>query len=138
MTEYRTVEGELGAVNALTNLTTFGSETAVGPIPVPSGASRISEIWVGVGTTLDTSGDQGVILLRLSGKGMVQGDQDFVIHGAGVITVTIAGGPQNDNPVKILPVDIAVKSGGETINVACAAAGDDVIIATVGITLGFD
>lgn len=131
--EYRAVEGELGAVNALTNLTTFGAETA-GPIKVPANAKGIAEIWVAVGPHVDTAGDNTAITLRLSGKGMKSGQQDFVVYGAG-------GGVTNTGtvgrPAQILPVELDVNPN-EDINVACAAVGDDVLIATVGITLGFE
>ena len=133
MTEYRTVEGELGAVNVLTNLTTFGGETGVGPIKVPAAASRLVEIWPSLAVGPDTAGESSSILLRLSGKGMAQGDQDFTIGAtAGGVTAT---GSQAD-AVDILPVDMAV-TPNENINVAVMPVNSDVIVGNVGITLAF-
>jgi len=130
--EYRTVEGELGAVNVLTNLTTFGGETT-GPIKVPNGATKIMEILHAVGPHVDTAGDNTAVVLRLTGKGVRSSPQDFVIAGAG-------GGVTNTgtvlDPVHKLPVDIDVNQN-EDITVQVAGTGDDVLIATVGITLGF-
>lgn len=134
MSEYRTVEGELGAVNVLTGLTTFGTETAVGPVKVPAAASAITEIWSAFGAHVDTAGDNAAVVLRLSGKGMAQGDQDFILSGAG-------GGVTNTgsvvDPAHIYPVDIPVVAN-ETITVQVMAVGDDVLIGTQGITLRFD
>jgi len=130
--EYKTVEGEAGAVNVLTNLTTFGSETA-GPVKVPEGARKIRELWVACGIHSDTAGDQGAIVLRLTGKGILSAPQDFVIAGAGG-GVTDTG---TQNPMaQVYPVDIDVKPN-EDITVQAAAVGDDVLVATVGITLEF-
>lgn len=133
MSEYRTVEGEAGAVNVLTNLTTFGGETSVGPIKVPANASRMVEIWVGNSVGPDTAGENGATLLRLSGKGMAQGDQDFVIGGSS--TGVTATGSQT-TPAAIMPVDISV-TPNENINVAIMVVNSTVLIGNVGITLVF-
>ncbi len=55
MAQYRTVEGLVATVDTLTALTTFGTETAVGPIKVPAGASRIVEIWAAAGVEIEDS-----------------------------------------------------------------------------------
>mgnify|MGYP001605832892 CR=1 FL=1 len=133
--EYKTVEGELGAVNALTNLTTFGTETT-GPIKVPNGRSKLVELWVALGITVDTSGDQGAITLRLTGKGIKNSPQDFIVGGAGVPTGTLTATAQQVRPATIYPVDIDCEPN-EEITVQAAAVGDDVLIATVGVTLVF-
>lgn len=133
MAEYRTVEGEPGAVDVLTNLTTFGGETAVGPIKVPADSSRLAEIWSSLAIGPDTALESGNIILRLSGKGMAQGDQDFVLGGvAGGVTAT--GTTIKD--ARVFPVDLVV-TPNETINVAVAPTDAAVIIGTVGITLVF-
>ncbi len=134
MAEYRTVEGEPGAVNVLTNLTTFGIETAVGPIKVPAVNSNMAEIWAVVSVSPDTAAESGNVILRLSGKGMAGGDQDFVIGGTsgGASTAT-----SFHVPTQILPVNIPVVPN-ETINVAVAVTDADVVLGTVGITLVFN
>ncbi len=133
MAEYRTVEGEPGAVNVLTNLTTFGGETGVGPIKVPANASRLAEIWAAVGSGPDTALETGATVLRLSGKGLAQGDQDFILGAVGnSVTATAARGV----PAEIYPVDIGVVPN-ETITVAIAVTNADVLLGTTGITLVF-
>ena len=133
MSEYRSVEGEVGAVNVLTGLTTFGGETGVGPIKVPAASSRLVEIWVGNSVGPDTAGENGATLLRLSGKGMAQGDQDFVIGGSS--TGVTATGSQT-TPAAIMAVDIAV-TPNENITVQVMVVNSAVLVGNVGITLVF-
>ena len=134
MAEYRTVEGEGSATaNTLTNLTTFGSETSVGPIKVPAAASSIVEIWAAVSFTIDTADDNVGHFLRLSGKGMAQGDQDFTLGAVGG-GVTSTG--TTANPAIIYPVELSVVAN-ENINVAVVYTGDTTSAATIGITLVF-
>ena len=134
MAQYRTVEGEGSATaNTVINLTTFGAETAVGPIKVPAGASKIRQMWVAVGIDVDTAGDSVSWLLRLSGKGMRDGDQDFILAaGGGGVTNT---GNYGDIS-KQIDVDINVVAN-ETITVAVQYTGDTTGAVTEGITLVF-
>src|SRR3990167_3953143 len=133
--QYRTVEGELsGTVNTNANLTTFGAETAVGPVKVPEGASRIYAFWVAIGATLDTAADSAAYLLRLSGKGLRNGDQDFIIGAVG-------GGVTNTGtvfaPAKEYAVDIDVRAN-EFINVGLQYTGSTIPANTAGVTLVFE
>ncbi len=134
MAEYRSVEGEPGAVNVLTELTTFGGETGVGPIVVPSNIRKLVEIWAAVGSGPDTALETGATVLRLSGKGMTGGDQDFALAAVGnSVTATAA----KNEPARIYPVDIAVTGGGEKITVQIAVTNADVLLGTTAITLVF-
>ncbi len=133
MAQYRTVEGEPGAVNVLTALTTFGGETAVGPIKVPAGASRLVEIWAAVGSGPDTALESGATILRLTGKGMRNGDEDFILAVVGNSITSTATWP---SPVSILPVDLEVVAN-ENIAVQIAVTNADVLLGTTGITLVF-
>lgn len=134
MAQYRTVEGELSAtVNTPANLTTFGAETAVGPIKVPANVSRLVELWIAATVDIDTAGDSAAIIMRLSGKGMKEGDQDFVV-AAGGSGVTSTGTP--NAMVQKYTVDLAVVPN-ETINVAAQYVGDTVGVQTMGVTLVF-
>lgn len=118
MAEYRTVEGLVSTVDTLTALTTFGAETAVGPIKVPAGASRIVEIWATIAAEIEDSEVHSYVL-RLSGKGMTQGDQDFGL-GAGAGNGTIVLGTAL--MAVIYPVDLSVVAN-ETISVQAMVAG---------------
>lgn len=118
MSEYRTVEGLVSTVDTLTNLTTFGGETAVGPIKVPANTSRLVEIWATVAVEIEDSEVQSYVL-RLTGKGMSQGDQDFGL-GAGAGNGTIVLGTAL--AAEIYPVDLSV-TPNETINVQGMVAG---------------
>ena len=120
MSEYRTVEGELGAINVLTNLTTFGGETGVGPIKVPANSSRLVELWIAISLQVDTDTDRVGAVLRLSGKGMAQGDQDFPLM-SGFHEGT--GAEVGNSPAIIYSVDMSV-TPNENINVAAAGVGD--------------
>ncbi len=133
--KYKTVEGETGAVNVLTEITTFGAITAVGPIKVPENARLLRRLLYAVGVHNDTAGDQGVILLRLTGDGINKAPQDFVLCGAGS-GVTMVGAP-SDGALREIVVDLEV-TPNETITVSISAAGDDVLIATAAITFDFE
>ncbi len=133
MAEYRTVEGEPGAVNVLTGLTTFGGETGVGPIKVPATTRKLVEIWAAIGSGPDTALETGATILRLSGKGMKGGDQDFILAAVGnSVTATAA----KSEPAIIYPVDIDV-TPNENITVQIAVTNADVLLGTSGITLVF-
>ena len=134
MAQYRTVEGDISTtVDTLTNLTTFAAETAVGPVKVPASSSRLVEIWVAIGMNLDTAADANNIVLRLSGKGMKDGDQDFVVGGQG-------GGVTSTGSVAmtatVYKTELSV-TANETINVAAAYTGDTTLAIAIGITLVF-
>ncbi len=133
MAEYRTVEGEPGAVNVLTGLTTFAGETGVGPIKVPDGKRKLVEIWAAVGSGPDTALETGATVLRLSGKGMAQGEQDFILGAVGNSITSTANQPA---PATIYPVDIPV-TPNENITVQIAVTNADVLLGTTGITLVF-
>lgn len=134
MSEYRTVEGAVSTVDTLTNLTTFANETSVGPIKVPAGASRVTEVWASFGVETEDSEIQSY-LLRLSGKGMRTGEQDFNI-GSGAANGTLADIRQF--PATVYPVNIGVVPN-ENITVSAAVAGSALASdGQVAITLRFD
>ena len=133
MAQYRTVEGEPGAVNVLTALTTFGGETAVGPVKVPAGAARIVEIWAAVGSGADTAGETGATILRLTGKGMKNGDEDFAL---GALQTGVTSTSDHHSPALIYPVDLEVVPN-ENIAVQIAVTNADVLLGSTAITLVF-
>jgi len=133
MTEYRTVEGLVSTVDTLTGLTTFVNEASVGPIKVPANASRLVEIWAAVGAEIEDSEVHSYVL-RLSGKGMAEGEQDFNL-GAGAGNGTMVLGTAL--PAVIYPVDLSV-TPNETISVEGGVAGSALAAdAQFSITLAF-
>lgn len=135
MAQYRTVEGSVDVIDTLTNLTTFASEAAVGPVKVPASASRLVEIWTSVAVEIAAS-EENTYVLRLSGKGMKDGDQDFNIGSAAAMSGTAAGNVVLGQ-LQRLPVQIAV-TPNETINVAAAITGTAAAATgQVGVTLVF-
>ena len=133
--EYRAVEGEIsGTVNTPTNLTTFGAETGIGPVKVPANARGLTEIWCAIGATVDTAADSAGYTLRLSGKGMKSGQQDFIIGAAG-------GGVTNTgtihSQVQVLEVEIDVVPN-EDITVTVQYTGSTIPANTMGIGLVFE
>lgn len=122
--QYRTVDGQITAADTLTGLTTFGGETSVGPVKVPAKVSKLVEIMVWIGTNVDTSADQFACILRLAGKGMKDGDQDFAVGAGGISTATIASVTVNPT-FFYLRTDINVEPN-ETIAVQASLVGDAV------------
>ena len=131
MAEYITVEGELGAVDVLTALTAFGGETP--SRTVPKGRSKIVELWVACTLQTDTDTDRAGCVLRLSGKGMVDGEQDFSLASAFHEGTAVDAVSQ---PSEIKPVDLDVTELKD-ITIEAMAVGDDVARGHVEITLVF-
>ena len=133
MAEYRTVEGPVTTIDTLTELTTFVDETGVGPIKVPDGASKIVEIWSAVAIEIEDSEIQSTVL-RLSGKGMASGEQDFVLAAQSGNGTMVLG---SQIPTNIYPVDVDVKPN-ENITVRAGVGGSALAAdGQVGITLVF-
>jgi len=55
--QYRTREGQVTAVDTKTQLSTLGSETAPGPLLVPSKAKQINAIIASFGCNLAVAAD---------------------------------------------------------------------------------
>jgi hypothetical protein len=135
MAEYRTVEGPFTTIDTRANITTFADETSVGPVKVPADTRRLVEIWVSAVAEIGAS-EEHAYLMRLSGKGLASGDQDFLLGAAAAQSGTAAAGIMSV-PVQRLPVDIGVVPN-ETINVSVGAAGTALAATGIaGVTLVF-
>ncbi|MHA4791071.1 hypothetical protein, partial [Klebsiella pneumoniae] len=66
---YRSREGEATAVDTKTQLTTLGSETAPGPLLVPSSAKRIISIIVAASENMAAATSFSAFI-RLEGPGL--------------------------------------------------------------------
>lgn len=112
MAIYETREGPCATVNVWSALVTCGSQGTVNAFTVPAGYRSIKELWFTWtdGAPADTSG--GVIAVKLSGPGLVYGDQFFVVGGNGKEETGNSGAAEGMTPVKY-KVNIAVEPGGE-------------------------
>lgn len=97
------------AVNTFVNTT---GEAGAGPtdITVPAGVSRIKKIRASISASVVAiASSGGNVILRLTGNGLVDGQQDFVVPSIREDTTSTAGtknlAPDENN------VDIAVKPG---------------------------
>lgn len=129
---YRTREGAVSAVDTKTQLTTVGSETAPGPLLVPTGVKMIKAIIAAVACDLATAAD-GTWLVRLEGPGLPEGPETIAVGASGVQVAT--GGSYSNHAVRI-EVDIPVTPANEII-VFAENAGEDSGTTTVGATLEF-
>ena|SRR5256885_5902480 len=111
------------AVNTFTNTT---GEAGAGPtdITVPAGVSKISRIIIGVAASVVAiASSGGNILLRLTGNGLVDGQQDFSGPGFREDT-TSTGGLKVTQPYEIDGLSIGVKPGN-SVQPAFAITGVD-------------
>ena len=84
-------EGPIAAGDTRTAIVTQGATAAPGVIKVPPWAHKIVTVIVGVGDNTPAAADGGMnFLVTISGDGMVEGDQTFVV-GACYADLTTAG-----------------------------------------------
>jgi len=129
---YRSREGSITAVDTKTQLTTLGSETAPGPLLVPSGAKMLSAIIATVACDLATAAD-GTHFIRLEGPGLPEGPESLVVGASGVQVAT--GGSYANQAIRI-PIDIPVTPANEIL-VFGENAGEDSGSTGIGVTLEF-
>ena len=137
MADYASREGDITALDTVTNLTTLGSETAPGALNVPAGRTKIAQVIVAIGILriTPTTGAGAIIFIRLGGKAVKGGEQTLVISGAGGITTT-SGSEAFIAGAIIIPADMEVISGN-TLTIAAEMAGADLGTVTVGVTVVF-
>lgn len=134
MAKYKTVEGPYTTVDTLAELTTFLNVAAQGPIRVPVGSTKLVQILFSAMAEV-AAGEEITICLQLSGDGIVDSPQRFVLASMAGASGTIVAMEQAD--AQVLDVDIDVK-GGELITVEVGAAGTALsLTGQAGITLVF-
>jgi len=131
--QYRSREGDLATVDTKTQLTTLASESAPGPLLVPSSMKNLRGMFVVASSNLAVATD-GTFLVRLEGPGLKDGPQVVVGGAAGV---AVATGGHGSIPAVFIPLDLEV-SPNEEILLFAENTGEDVGAATVGVTLQFD
>lgn len=136
---YVTREGETnGAVDIEVGLTTAYSDTAPGPVIVPEGKTKLKQLIVAFGDLSPTAADKGAAyLLRLSGPGLVDNEQQFVVGAAFSVFTTAGDTGWGALNAKVFDVDIDVKAGATIAMYVMQSGGVDLGTPTTAITLGF-
>ena len=136
MSRTMVVEGELTAEDTTVTLTTQGSK-ALADRQVPSGATKIDRIAVGIAMSLDNA-DAAVFYLRLSGAGIAGGGEQVLVVSAGGGTAVQSGGDPTAHGLLFVleDADIPVKAGSKITFEGEMAAGD-VGDATMAVELEF-
>lgn len=137
MSKTLTVEGDLATVDSRTNITSQGSVTAPSLV-VPSGATKISKIFVSAGQEGLAAGS-AVFILRLGGAGVLKGEQTFVVAAGGTIAVQAGSdaAPCISDLLILEDVDVDV-SPSDTINISAEMAGSDLGTAHIVATVYFE
>jgi len=129
---YRSREGQVTAVDTKSQLATLGSETAPGPLLVPSAAKNLEAIICAFATDASVVAD-GSFLVRLEGPGLPEGPETIVIGSQGVSTAT---GGHGSRTAMRFELDIPITPANEIL-IFAENVGEDVGTATVGVTLEF-
>lgn len=129
---YRSREGTITAVDTKTQLSTLGSETAPGPLLVPSQAKVLKAIHFATASNMAVAAD-GSMLVRLEGSGLPEGPEVVAVGSAGVAVAT--GGHGNNNAYR-LELDVPVSPSNEIL-IFAENVGEDLGEVSVGVTLEF-
>lgn len=130
---YRSREGEATAVDTKTQLTTLGSETAPGPLLVPSGAKRIVSLIVAAAENMAAATGFSA-LVRLEGPGLPGGPEVIAAQTGGC---QVATGGNATNVAEIIDLDIPVTPANEIL-IFGEMTGTDVGQVSLGVTLVFE
>lgn len=131
MKQYRLREGDVTALDTKTALTTSGSDTAPGPLQVPSGMKFITAINVAAIQNMAAATSYSAFL-RLEGAGMQNGPESIAI-GAGGNAVATGGNAVVE--VTKIPVNFPVVEANE-IQVFAEMCGTD--IGGLGVIVGLE
>jgi len=131
--QYRSREGEATAVDTKSQLTTLGSETAPGPLLVPSGVSKISRILISALENMGAATSYSS-LIRLEGAGLPGGPEVLAANAGGAPVIT--GGNGAIQPI-VIDIDIPVTPANEIL-IFGEMVGTDVGQVSFGVTLVFE
>ena len=131
--QYRAREGEATAVDTKSQLTTLGSETAPGPLLVPAGCTKLTEIIVAAAAQIAAATGCS-LFIRLEGPGLPEGPETLTV-GAGAAAV--ATGSSETVPASKIRLDLPVVATNEIL-VFGEMAGTDVTQASFGVSLAFE
>lgn len=130
---YRSREGEATGVDTKSQLSTLGSETAPGPLLVPSGVTKLTQIIV-VGIENMAAATSYSSFIRLEGPGLPGGPEVFAVSAGGC---AVATGGNGNTEARVIDVDIPVTSANEIL-IFGEMAGTDVGQVSFGVTLVFE
>jgi len=130
---YRSREGEATAADTKTQLTTLGSQTAPGPLLVPSRASRLVKAIVVAAANYAAVGSASAIV-RLEGPGLPEGPEVITVGAMGGDSTT---GIQGSAGAKEFELDIPVTPSQEIL-IFAEMCGADIGQISVGVTLIFE
>lgn len=131
--QYRTREGEATAVDTKSQLSTLGSETAPGPLLVPAGASKLSQIIISASQNF-AAATSFAAFIRLEGGGLPGGPETFAVQAGGS---AVATGGNNSNIATIIDVDVPVTPANEIL-IFGEMTGTDIGQVSFGVTLIFE
>ena len=130
---YRSREGEATAVDTKSQLTTLGSETAPGPLVVPSGAKQIIGIIVASMMNMAAATSYSAFI-RLEGAGLPGGPEVIGIQAGGA---AVATGGNFVQSATLIALNIPVTPANEIL-IFGEMAGTDVGQVSIGVTLVFE
>jgi hypothetical protein len=132
---YRSYEGDIAAVDTLTNLTAFGGSAQT--VIVPQGASELDIVDIGVSFDLGAAvvSVRGHAQVRIIGQGIEGSPHDFG-GPAGTFQGVTSGNLGAFEHVRYSNLNIPVVGGGE-LQVQGALIGEDPGDATFCVTLGY-
>jgi hypothetical protein len=129
---YRSREGEATAVDTKSQLTTLGSETAPGPLLVPSGVTKLVGLLVAAIENMAAATGYSSIV-RLEGPGLPNGPEVFVVGAGGCAVATGGNGAVR---AEMIETDIEVTPANEIL-IFGEMCGTDVGQVSFGVTLIF-
>jgi hypothetical protein len=130
---YRSREGEATAVDTKSQLTTLGSETAPGPLLVPSGVTKLTGIIIAaIENMAAATGCSGFV--RLEGPGLPKGPEVFAAMSGGC---AVATGGNGSSAAQLIDLDIDVTPANEIL-IFGEMTGTDVGQVSFGVTLIFE
>lgn len=130
---YRSREGEITAIDTKTQLTTLGSQTAPGPLLVPTQAKSLLGVLIAAVGNHSAINDAN-FFIRLEGPGLTEGPE---VIAAGAEGTQIATGGAAGKKAEMIPLNIPVISNQEIL-IFGEMGGEDIGAAQFGVTLIFD
>jgi len=130
--QYRSRAGQTATVDAKSQLTALGSETAPGPLLVPAGSRLLAGIIVAACSDVSATGSANA-LVRVEGPGLPGGPETIVAGAQGVAVAT--GGFEHVAGV-FIPLNVPVTVANEIL-VFGEMTGADIGLMSIGATLVF-